>query len=80
MRMLIDLHEFSYRAAVPWPGLDDRRTDWEQGVNQIEGWLLNHVGDRLTFWAWDDSHNNYYLGVGFLLKSHQTLFLLRWSH
>ena len=79
MRMLIDLHQFPYRAAVPWPCVLDQATDWESSVNQVESWLLGHVGHRLTTWAWDDSQDNYLLGVSFLLKPHHTLFLLRWS-
>ena len=78
MRMLIDVPKFPYRAAVPWPGLVDQQIDWEMGVSQIEGWLLDHVGNRLTLWAWDDSQDSYHLGVSFLLRPHQTLFLLRW--
>jgi hypothetical protein len=79
MRMLIDLNQFPYRATVPWPGLVDQQIDWEQGVSQIESWLVYNVGHRMTTWAWDDSYDNYLLGVSFLLKPHQTLFLLRWS-
>jgi hypothetical protein len=80
MRIMTDLHQFPYRAAVPWPGLPDQQCDWERGIDQIEQWLTCHVGHRLATWAWDDSHNNYLLGVSFLLRPHQTLFVLRWSH
>lgn len=79
MQMLVDLHYFTHRAAVPWPTASDMQIDWVQGVRTIESWLNNNVGQHLLNWAWDDSNNTYYLGVAFKWDQDRLLFVLAWS-
>ena len=79
MRTLMDLHPFRYTAQVPWPAIDSSQVDWDVGVHLVEKWLMHNVGSRLASWAWDDSGDNYQLGVGFRWEPHKTLFVLRWK-
>lgn len=79
MRTLMDLHPFRYTAQVPWPTIDSDQVDWDLGVHLVEKWLTQNVGSRLSTWAWDDSGDNYLLGVGFRWEQHKTLFVLRWK-
>lgn len=79
--MLIDHHPFVYHASVPWPrlGIDKDQIDWIQAINDIEHWLVDHVGHRLQTWAWNDSNAGSMIGVGFRWDQHRLLFVLTWS-
>lgn len=80
MRLLMDIHPFRYTACVPWPMLDSNQVDWDQGVHLIENWLTQTIGSRLSTWAWNDSGDNYQVGVGFRWEQDKTLFVLKWSY
>ena len=79
--MLVDLHPFIYHASVPWPSISfkDNQLDWIKGVDTIEFWLNDHIGQRLKHWAWNDSYTGSNIGVSFRLEQHRLLFVLTWS-
>ena len=79
MQMLIDWHQFQYHASVPWPQLQQSQVDWEQGIRQVEGWLNNNIGHRLSYWAWHDSQAAYNIGVSFRWDQDRVLFILAWA-
>jgi hypothetical protein len=77
--MLVDLHCFTHRASVSWPEAASLQADWVYRVCVIESWLNGNVGQRLTNWAWDDSNNNFCIGVAFKWDQDRLLFVLAWS-
>jgi hypothetical protein len=77
--MLIEHSRFVHYASVPWPLLDQEQMDWIYGVEQIEQWLVCHVGSHLSSWTWADSGASYRIGVGFRWDQDRTLFVLTWS-
>ena len=79
MKMLIEQPRFDHVASVPWPCSDQHQLDWVYGVDIIEHWLLDHVGQRLSRWAWTDSGNTYHIGVSFLWDRDRLLFIITWA-
>jgi hypothetical protein len=77
--MLIEYSRFDHYASVPWPSHAQGQLDWVWGIEQIEHWLLQHVGAHITNWAWADSGACYRIGVGFRWDQDRTLFVLTWS-
>jgi hypothetical protein len=77
--MLQDWHQFSYRATIPWPNLE-QQSDWIQGLHLVEEWLVNHIGPRYQNWAYNDSAIIYNIGVAFKWDKDRTLFVLAWSN
>lgn len=77
--MLRDWHAFSFTASVPWPQVDPEYPDWATGVCALETWLNDHVGRRLSAWAWDDSGWHYRIGVAFRWDQDRLLFVMTWS-
>jgi hypothetical protein len=76
--MLIDYHQFVYQARVPWPGRQDQ-LNWVYGVETIEDWLKNYVGNRWHTWAWCDAERAQRIGVAFKRSQDCCLFLLVWD-
>lgn len=76
--MLWDLHEFGYRAAVPWPGIDVDYPDWHASRYRLEHWLGQHVGPRYRDWAWDLSPDTQLVAVAFRWDRDRLLFVLTW--
>jgi hypothetical protein len=81
MRMLWDRHPFIYTAKVSWPQKEEPQIDWIWGVEQIEHWLYDHVGQRHSHWAWhyNDPQKYNELAVGFKYEPHRLMFVLAWS-
>lgn len=77
--MLQDWHQFAYHASIPWPYQDQGQADWIYGIQQVETWLINHIGHHHQNWAWSDSYGSYQIGVSFKWDNHRLLFLLKWA-
>ena len=75
--MLVDRHGFLYTASIPWPHHNGVQ-DWYQGIQAVDRWLTQHVGSRLSHWAWSDSGASYQIGVAFKWDSDRLLFVMTW--
>ena len=78
MKMLIDLHPFVYKTAIPWPSYA-RPDQWQQAVDQYNSWLRLYVGPWLQTWAWTDSLDPDKVGVAFKYDQDRMIFVLAWS-
>jgi hypothetical protein len=78
MKMLIDLHPFVYKTAIPWPSYA-RPDQWQQAVDQYNSWLRLYVGPWLQTWAWSDSRDPDKIGVAFKYDQDRMIFVLAWS-
>lgn len=78
--MLAEHHVFKYCASVPWPVLDQNQLDWVEGINRIELWLNQNIGQHYQEWAWDDSRHCYNIGVGFRWDRDRLMFVMVWDH
>ena len=76
--MLIDLHPFVYKTAVPWP-LYASPDHWQQAVDQYNAWLRMYVGPWLHTWAWSDSYDPNKIGVAFKYDQDRMIFVLAWA-
>jgi hypothetical protein len=77
--MLIDRHGFVYTASVPWPDEIVATSNWHHGIKIFDNWLRDHVGTRLSDWAWTDSGNSLNVGVAFRWDQDRLLFVMIWS-